>query len=100
MKRPHRIRVSSAGFEFNRGSTSASARDGQTQKLADWSGKFFLRRTWVLLDNVNRIELSLRFRSVRVFSQIASDLAIRELVVVIFSEVIHFSSDSACIYKS
>jgi hypothetical protein len=27
-------------------------------------------------------------------------LAIRELVVVIFSEVIHFSSDSACIYKS
>src|SRR5229473_3720194 len=70
MKCPHRIRVSPAGFEIDRGSTCPATCDHQTQKLADWSGKFFWR-------------LSLWFRSVRVDSQIATDLAVRELVAAI-----------------
>jgi hypothetical protein len=100
MKCPHRIRVSRAGFEIDRRSTSTAACDGQTQKLADWSGKFFWRDLWALFDNVRRIELSLGFRSVRVASQIATDLAVRELVVFISNAVIHLSGSSSCIYKS
>jgi hypothetical protein len=100
MKRSHRIRVSSVGFEINRGSTGTAACDHQTQKLADWSGKFSWRHLWALFDDVHRIELSLRFRSVRVGSQIATDLAARELVFAIFNEVIDFPTASACIYKS
>ena len=41
VKRPHRIRVSPAGFEFDRGSTTATSCDRETQKLTDRSGKFF-----------------------------------------------------------
>lgn len=92
MKCPHRIRVSPAGFEIDRGSTCPATCDHQTQKLADWSGKFFWRHIWALFDNVHCIELSLRFPSVRVASQIATDLAVCESVVVIFNEVLHFSA--------
>jgi hypothetical protein len=53
-----------------------------------------------LFDDVYRIELSLRFPRLRVNSQIATDLAVRESVVVIFDDVIHFSTASSCIYKS
>jgi len=75
MKRPHRIRVSRACFEFDRGSTCAATYDRQTEKLADWSGQFFRRHICV-----------------RIVSQIATDLAVRELVVVNFNDVIHFSA--------
>src|SRR5260370_21223783 len=91
MKCPHRIRVSSAGFELDRGSTGPATCDHQTQKAADWSGKFFWRNIRALFDNLHRIKVSLRFRTIRVPSQIATDLAVRELVVVIFNTVIHFS---------
>src|ERR1700722_12562337 len=100
MKCPGRVRVPRAGFELDCGSTSTAARDPQAQKLADWSGKFCRCRIWALSDDIHRIELSLRFRSVRVASQIATDLAVRELDVVIFNKVIHFSAVSSCIYKS
>jgi hypothetical protein len=89
-----------AGFEFDRGSTCPATCDHQTQKLADWSVKFFWRHILALFDNGHRIELSLRFRSVRVDSQIATDLAVRELAVVIFNDVVHVSAAGSCIYKS
>src|SRR5712672_3686890 len=83
MKCSHRIRVSRACFEFDRGSTCAATYDRQTEKLADWSGQFFRRHICV-----------------RIVSQIATDLAVRELVVVNFNNVIHFSAVDSCIYKS
>src|SRR6266436_3953455 len=92
MKCPHRICVPPAGFEFDRGSTCPATCDHQTQKLADWRGEFLWRHIWALFDNVHRIELSLRFPSVRVTSQIATDLAVCESGVVIFNEVLHFSA--------
>ena len=64
MKSPRRICVSFGGFEFDRGSTGAVAYDFQTQKLADWSGKFAWRQIRAPFDNLNRIELSLRLRRV------------------------------------
>src|SRR6202035_1828358 len=88
------------GFEIDRGSTCPATCDHQTQKLADWRGEFLWRHIWALLDNVHRIELSLRFPSVRVTSQIATALAVCESGVVICNEVIHFFCPSLCIYKS
>ena len=89
MKCPHRVRVSRAGFKLDDGSPLPLTYDHQTQKLADRSGKFFWRHIWELFDNVP-IELSLRFRSVRVASQIATELAIRESVsVVVFDGILH-----------
>ena len=65
-----------------------------------WSGKFFWRHIWVLFENVYRIKLNLRFRSVRVNSQAATALAVCELVfAVILNDVVHFSAASTCIYK-
>jgi hypothetical protein len=90
MKRAHRIRIPLAGFEFDRSSTGTASCDHQTQEPADWSGKFFWRRIWARFDNVHRIELSLCFRRVRVDSQVATDLSVRELVFVGFNNVIHF----------
>ena len=100
MKCSHRIRVSFAGFEIDRRSTSTAASDGQTQKLADWSGKFFWRDRWAPFDDLRRIEVSLGFRSVRVASQIATYLAVRELDVFIFNAVFHIAAANSCTYKS
>jgi hypothetical protein len=44
-----------------------------------------------LFDDGYRIELSLRFPRLRVNSQIATDLAVRESVFIIFNDVFHFS---------
>ena len=98
VKCSHRIRVSSAGFEIDRGSTGTAARDHQTQKLADRSGKLFRRYIWGLFDDVRCIELDLRFRRVRVASQIAIDLAVCELLFVIFIEVIQFLLPYVLVY--
>src|SRR5580704_14075245 len=53
-------------------------------------------------DVVDRFhQLSLQFPGVPADSQIATALAVRELVfVAIFSDVVHFSAVSACIYKT
>jgi hypothetical protein len=46
-------------------------------------------------------QLSLQFPGVRAASQIATALAVRELVfVAIFVDIVHFSAVSACIYKT
>jgi hypothetical protein len=46
-------------------------------------------------------ELNLQIHSVRADSQIATVLAVRELVfVVIFDDVVHFSAVDICIYKT
>ena len=59
-----------------------------------WSGEFF----W-LFHNVHRF-LSLRFRKIRVDSQIATDLAVREFAfVAMFNDVVHYSTLDTCIYK-
>jgi hypothetical protein len=53
------------------------------------------------LAQISDIELSLRYRRVRTDSQIATALAVCELIsVVIFNDVLHFSAVSACIYKT
>jgi hypothetical protein len=65
-----------------------------------WSGQFFWRHIWVLFENVYRIKLNLGFRSVRVNSQAATAFAVCDLVfVVIFNDVVHFSTASTCTYK-
>jgi hypothetical protein len=92
MKCSHRIRVSSAGFEIDLGSTGTAACDPQTQKLADWRGKSFWRHIRALFDDVRCSELGFRFRRVRLSSQIATDLAVCEWGYVIFNEVIQFST--------
>jgi hypothetical protein len=59
-----------------------------------WSEKFF----WPF-HNVHRF-LSLRFRTIRVDSQIATDLAVREFAfVAMFNDVVHYSALDTCIYK-
>jgi hypothetical protein len=67
MKRLHRIRVSPASFEIDRGSTCLATCDHQTQKLADWSGKFFWRHIWALFAAARKIHRAMR----RVFRKIA-----------------------------
>jgi len=63
------------------------------------SGRFFSRYVWALFDNVHHLELGLRFHDILVDSQIATDVAVRELVVLIFNDVPHFSIANSCIYK-
>ena len=58
-----------------------------------WSGEFF----W-LFHNVHRF-LSLRFRKIRVDSQIATDLAVREFAfVAMFNDVVHYPTLDTCMY--
>jgi hypothetical protein len=79
-------------LQIRPGSTRTTADDRQTQKPADRSGEFLWRHILALFENIHGIELRLRFRGVRVASQIATDLAVCELVFVLFNGIIHFSA--------
>src|ERR1700740_2456479 len=64
------------------------------------SGKLFSRHIWAMFDNVHRLDPSLQPLSARVDSQIATDLAVRELVFVFtMNDFVHNLRLNACMYK-
>jgi hypothetical protein len=90
MESSHRVGVALISDGFDHSHSVFRLNELETEKLADGRRKFFWLRTLAMLCSVH-IELGLWFCDARVDSQIATALAVRELILgAIFNDVFIF----------